>query len=71
MKSNKEFIQGIYDKYNEYENNQGYVFKKSENHKKHPQKNFLALKLLALAAVFVLAFSTVLIYQNYNKNQYW
>ena len=69
MKSNKEFIQGIYDKYNEYENNQGYVFKKSENHKKHPQKNFLALKLLALAAVFVLAFSTVLIYQNYNKNQ--
>ena len=65
MKSNKEFIQDIYDKYNEYEKKENHEFKKIE----HPQKNFLTLRLLALAAVLVLVFSTVLIYQNYNKNQ--
>ena len=74
MKSNKEFIQGIYDKYNLYEKNENSKFKKTEDSKiknleEHNRKKYFVLKLVSLVAVFVVIFSTVLIYQKYNQNQ--
>lgn len=60
MKSNKEFIEGIYKKYEKQNNNE----KEFERIKKQP-KNHLTIKILSLVAMFIVIFSTVLIYQNH------
>lgn len=75
MKDNKEFIQGIYDKYDEYKKEQDTQrFKQVKNvnvkdFQKHSFMKGTFVKILSTAAVFAIVISGVLVSNNMLKNE--
>ena len=69
MKDNKEFIKGVYEKYEQYKKDENSKWKVSSQQVTGINKKKVAQKVLSYAAAITIAISGVVVTNNYiNKN---